>query len=165
VQAAPAHHRHPHWAVGWVRSGEPEGRRARRALAASRHRPLRACRTPGPGRHGRTGCRSDELETTLAEMGITLTRPAMSREQKPPGRQFSKPSRQIIEPVNQTVKAQSDLEPHGRRTARRGSSRLATPPRARRCPSSRAQRWPAGTALARSLRLRGRQLGAGHLHI
>jgi hypothetical protein len=62
------------------------------------------------------GYRSDELEKLLAEMGITLIRPAMKGEPERPGRQFLKPFRQIIESVNQTLKAQLDLEHHGGRT-------------------------------------------------
>ena len=62
------------------------------------------------------GYRSSELEKLLAEMGITLVRPAMAGEPERPGRQFLKPFRQIIESVNQTLKAQLDLERHGGRT-------------------------------------------------
>lgn len=62
------------------------------------------------------GYRSDELEKALADMGITLVRPAMAGEPERPGRQFLKPFRQIIESVNQTLKAQLDLERHGGRT-------------------------------------------------
>lgn len=62
------------------------------------------------------GYRSDELEKVLADMGITLVRPAMAGEPERPGRRFLKPFRQIIESVNQTLKAQLDLEHHGGRT-------------------------------------------------
>ena len=62
------------------------------------------------------GYRSSELEKLLAKMGITLVRPAMAGEPERPGRQFLKPSRQITEPVNQTLKAQLDLERHDGRT-------------------------------------------------
>lgn len=62
------------------------------------------------------GYRAKEFEAFLASSGITLVRPAMSNEPCRPGQRFLKPFRQIIESVNQTLKAQLDLERHGGRT-------------------------------------------------
>lgn len=62
------------------------------------------------------GYRSAAFEAELNERGITLIRPTVRSEktQRPLGR-FLKPFRQIIESVNQTLKAQLDLERHGGR--------------------------------------------------
>lgn len=62
------------------------------------------------------GYRSAAFEAALAEAGITLIRPAMKPEKPRPLQRFLKPFRQIIESVNQTLKAQLDLERHGGRT-------------------------------------------------
>ena len=62
------------------------------------------------------GYRSEELERALAEIGITLVRPARKDEPGRPGACFLKPFRQVIESVNQTLKAQLDLERHGGRS-------------------------------------------------
>ena len=61
------------------------------------------------------GYRSVAFETALTNAGITLIRPALKSEQPRPGQQFLRPFRQIIESVNQTLKAQLDLERHGAR--------------------------------------------------
>jgi Transposase DDE domain len=57
-----------------------------------------------------------QFETELAAKGITLLRPARKGEKPRAGQQFFKPLRQVIEPVNNTLKAQLDLERHGART-------------------------------------------------
>ena len=57
-------------------------------------------------------------------MGITLVRPTMKGEAGRPGQCFLKPFRQIIESVNQTLKAQLDLERHGGRTPRGVTARV-----------------------------------------
>jgi hypothetical protein len=62
------------------------------------------------------GYRSGPFERQLNDAGITLIRPAMKREKPRPLQRFLKPFRQIIESVNQTLKAQLDLERHGGRT-------------------------------------------------
>jgi Transposase DDE domain len=56
------------------------------------------------------------FETTLAGAGLTLLRPARKGEPERPGARFFKPLRQVIESINQTFKAQLDLERHGGRT-------------------------------------------------
>lgn len=61
------------------------------------------------------GYRSKAFETDLAEAGITLIRPAYRTEKPQPLQRFLRPFRQIIESVNQTLKAQLDLERHGGR--------------------------------------------------
>ena len=62
------------------------------------------------------GYRSTAFEAELNERGITLIRPTVRSEktQRPLG-EFLRPFRQIIESVNQTLKAQLDLERHGGR--------------------------------------------------
>jgi hypothetical protein len=62
------------------------------------------------------GYRAKEFDTFATRSGITVVRPAMSNEPPRPGQRFLKPFRQIIESVNQTLKAQLDLERHGGRT-------------------------------------------------
>lgn len=62
------------------------------------------------------GYRSAAFETELNARGITLIRPAIKSEKtQRPLTNFLKPFRQIIESVNQTLKAQLDLERHGGR--------------------------------------------------
>ena len=62
------------------------------------------------------GYRSAAFETELNVRGITLIRPTVRTEKTTrPGTRFLKPFRQIIESVNQTLKAQLDLERHGGR--------------------------------------------------
>jgi transposase len=62
------------------------------------------------------GYRSAELEATLADRGATLIRPAFKTEAARPGQRFLRPLRQIIESINQTLKAQLDLERHAARS-------------------------------------------------
>jgi transposase len=62
------------------------------------------------------GYRSASFEAELNDAGITLIRPTVRGEKTPrPLTKFLKPFRQIIESVNQTLKAQLDLERHGGR--------------------------------------------------
>ena len=62
------------------------------------------------------GYRSASFEAELNSGGITLIRPTIRSEKtKRPHTRFLKPFRQIIESVNQTLKAQLDLERHGGR--------------------------------------------------
>ncbi len=56
------------------------------------------------------------FEASLAECGITLLRPPRKGEKPRAGQRFFKPLRQIIESINNTFKAQLDLERHGGRT-------------------------------------------------
>ena len=62
------------------------------------------------------GYRSAAFETELNTRGITLIRPSLKSEPARPGQRFLRPFRQIIESINQTLKAQLDLERHGGRT-------------------------------------------------
>ncbi len=57
-----------------------------------------------------------DFETTLAETGLQLLRPARKGESERPGARFFKPLRQIIESINDTFKGQLDLEQHGGHT-------------------------------------------------
>lgn len=61
------------------------------------------------------GYRRASFETALNDAGITLVRPPLKTEPPRPGQRYLKPFRQIIESVNQTLKAQLDLERHGGR--------------------------------------------------
>ena len=62
------------------------------------------------------GYRSASFEAELNDAGITLIRPTVRGEKtQRPLTRFLKPFRQIIESVNQTLKAQLDLERHGGR--------------------------------------------------
>ena len=61
------------------------------------------------------GYRSATFETELDTTGITLIRPATKTEKTRPLQRFLRPFRQIIESINQTLKAQLDLERHGGR--------------------------------------------------
>ena len=72
-------------------------------------------------RHGQTviadkGYRSAEFETMLNTHGATLIRPTLGKERERPGKRFLRPFRQIIESINQTLKAQLDLERHAARS-------------------------------------------------
>jgi hypothetical protein len=56
------------------------------------------------------------FEAELADAGLRLLRPARKGEPERPGSALFKPLRQTIESINQTLKAQLDLERHGGRT-------------------------------------------------
>ena len=56
------------------------------------------------------------FERELADAGIELLRPARKGEPERSGARLFKPLRQTIESINQTFKAQLDLERHGGRT-------------------------------------------------
>ncbi|OKI99855.1 IS982 family transposase [Kitasatospora sp. CB01950] len=56
------------------------------------------------------------FEHELAEWGVHLLRPARKNEPERAGARLFKPLRQVIESVNQTLKAQLDLERHQGRT-------------------------------------------------
>ena len=61
------------------------------------------------------GYRSAAFEAELHHHGVTLIRPTFGQETPRPGQRFLRPFRQIIESINQTLKAQLDLERHGGR--------------------------------------------------
>ena len=62
------------------------------------------------------GYRRADFEAELTTAGITLIRPTFGKDKPRPHQRFLRPFRQIIESVNQTLKAQLDLERHGGRT-------------------------------------------------
>ena len=62
------------------------------------------------------GYRRASFETQLNAAGVTLIRPNLKSEAERSGGQYLRVFRQIIESVNQTLKAQLDLERHGGRT-------------------------------------------------
>lgn len=70
------------------------------------------------------GYRSADLETFLNDHHVTLVRPAFKTEAARPHQRALKPLRQVIESVNQTLKAQLDLERHGARSAAGVASRV-----------------------------------------
>jgi len=57
-----------------------------------------------------------EFEATLVSAGLELLRPARKGEAPRAGAAFFKPLRQVIESINNTFKAQLDLERHGGHT-------------------------------------------------
>jgi hypothetical protein len=57
-----------------------------------------------------------QFEAELVGAGIALLRPARQGEKTRAGQRFFKPLRQVIESINNTFKAQLDLERHGGRT-------------------------------------------------
>jgi hypothetical protein len=57
-----------------------------------------------------------QFEQDLTAAGLELLRPARKGESERPGARLFKPLRQTIESINQTFKAQLDLERHGART-------------------------------------------------
>ena len=61
------------------------------------------------------GYRSAIFEAELNTRSVTLIRPTFGKEPARPGQRFLRPFRQIIESINQTFKAQLDLERHGGR--------------------------------------------------
>ena len=71
---------------------------------------------PGQTLMADKGYRRASFEAALADVGISLIRPSLRSEPDRPGRRYLKPFRQIVESVNQTLKAQLDLERHGGRT-------------------------------------------------
>jgi hypothetical protein len=57
-----------------------------------------------------------QFEADLTELGVRLLRPARKRERPRAGAYLFKPLRQVIESINNTFKAQLDLERHGGHT-------------------------------------------------
>ncbi len=57
-----------------------------------------------------------DFEKTVTESDLVLLRPVRKGEAPRAGKQLFKPLRQVMESVNQTLKAQLDLEGHGGRT-------------------------------------------------
>ena len=57
-----------------------------------------------------------DFEATLTNTGVDLLRPARKGEPPRAGDRFFKPLRQVIESINNTLKAQLDLERHGGHT-------------------------------------------------
>ncbi len=72
--------------------------------------------TPGQTLIADKGYRRAGFETELNNAGVTLIRPNLKSEPQRAGGQYLRAFRQIIESVNQTLKAQLDLERHGGRT-------------------------------------------------
>jgi hypothetical protein len=56
------------------------------------------------------------FESVLAELGVRLLRPTRKGEPDRAGGHLFGPLRQVIESINQTLKAQLDLERHGGHT-------------------------------------------------
>jgi DDE family transposase len=57
-----------------------------------------------------------DFEQVIADSNLALLRPVRKGEAPRAGQQLFKPLRQVVESVNQTLKAQLDLEGHGGRT-------------------------------------------------
>jgi hypothetical protein len=62
------------------------------------------------------GYRSAEFDAFLHAHGAELLRPTFGHDTPRPGQRYLKPLRQIVESINQTLKAQLDLERHAART-------------------------------------------------
>ena len=65
-----------------------------------------------------------DFEKAIADSDLALLRPVRKGEARRAGQQFFKPLRQVIESVNQTLKAQLDLEGHGGRTGEGITARI-----------------------------------------
>ncbi len=112
----------------------PSGLPVAFALTGAKHDEREVCADmiavdPNLTRPGQTliadkGYRSGVFEQCLANAGITLIRPAMKSEKPRPLQRFLRPFRQIIESVNQTLKAQLDLERHGGRKPQGVAARI-----------------------------------------
>lgn len=74
-----------------------------------------ALKRPGQILRADKGYRSVAFEAELNASGVTLIRSAAKKEKPRPGQRYLRPFRQIIESINQTLKAQLDLERHGGR--------------------------------------------------
>jgi len=62
------------------------------------------------------GYRSAEFDAFITSHGAELIRPTYGNDTPRPGQRYLKPLRQTIESINQTLKAQLDLERHAART-------------------------------------------------
>jgi DDE family transposase len=85
-------------------------------LGILEHDPALTAGRPGQLLIGDKNYYGKDFEAALAAEGLTLLRPARKGEPERAGAQFFKPLRQVIESVNQTFKAQLDLERHGGHT-------------------------------------------------
>jgi len=65
-----------------------------------------------------------DFEKAIADSDLALLRPVRKGEARRAGQQLFKPLRQVIESVNQTLKAQLDLEGHGGRTEEGVTARI-----------------------------------------
>ena len=65
-----------------------------------------------------------DFEQAIADSDLALLRPVRKGEARRAGQQLFKPLRQVIESVNQTLKAQLDLEGHGGRTQEGVTARI-----------------------------------------
>ena len=83
-----------------------------------------ALHRPGQTLIADKGYRSTTFEQHLTNAGITLIRPALKGEQPRPLQRFLRPFRQIIESINQTLKAQLDIERHGGRKPQGVTARI-----------------------------------------
>jgi hypothetical protein len=77
---------------------------------------LLVSRRPGQTVIGDKNYFGRDFEKTIADSDLMLLRPVRKGEAPRAGKQLFKPLRQVIESVNQTLKAQLDLEGHGGRT-------------------------------------------------
>jgi hypothetical protein len=106
-----------HHTIGATRRARARWRQDRRTRHSARHIAFNPeLHRPGQVLIGDKGYWRASFETELAAAGMTLIRPTFGSEQPRPHQRFLRPFRQIIESVNQTLKAQLDLERHGART-------------------------------------------------
>ena len=103
-------------ASGGLRPGRRQSRRAADPAGHPRADPGLAAARPGQILIADKNYYGEDFEAALAAAGLTLLRPARKGEPERAGAQLFKPLRQTIESINQTFKAQLDLERHGGRT-------------------------------------------------
>jgi hypothetical protein len=85
-------------------------------IAALEHDPTLTTHRPGLTIIADKGYVSRELDTYLAERGVTLLRPSYRNRTPHPGEHLLKPVRQLVESIYDTLKGQLDLELHGGRS-------------------------------------------------
>jgi hypothetical protein len=85
-------------------------------IAALEHDPTLTTHRPGLTIIADKGYVSRELDTYLAERGVTLLRPSYRNRTPHPGEHLLKPVRQLVESIFDTLKGQLDLELHGGRS-------------------------------------------------
>jgi hypothetical protein len=101
--------------VGFALTGAKADER-QTLLEIFRTDPGLTARRPGQTLTGDKNYFGAEFEALLADASLHLMRPARKGEAGRPGAHQFKPLRQTIESINQTLKAQLDLERHGGRT-------------------------------------------------
>lgn len=85
-------------------------------MAVLDHDPVLTRQRPGLTIIADKGYVSHELDSYLADCGVTLLRPSYRNRTPRPGEHLLKPIRQLVESIFDTLKGQLDLELHGGRS-------------------------------------------------